>query len=122
MTNNTIYSKQISTGLLIGSQTYTNIDNPAYEQTLRNNAEKTYPANDIEIDYCTSEELKDMIEAKEVALDVADPLRKWKKDIKEIKMKRLREDHITDVLNGVAGSPAEQLIYDIKIKLRGERP
>ena len=122
MTNNTIYSKQISTGLLIGSQTYTNIDNPAYEQTLRNNAEKTYPANEIEIGYCTSAELKDMIAAKEVALDVADPMRKWLKDIKEIKMKRSREDHITDVKNGVAGSSEEQLIYNAKIKKRGEQP
>ena len=122
MTNNTIYSKQISTGLLIGSQTNTDIDNPAYEQTLRNNAEKTYPANEIEIGYCTSAELKDMIVAKEVALDVADPMRKWLKDIKGIKMKRSREDHITDVKNGVADSPEEQVIYDVKIALRAMKP
>ena len=122
MTNNTIYSKQISTGLLIGSQTYTDIDNPAYEQTLRNNAEKTYPANDVEIDYCTSAELEDMIEAKEVALDVADPMRKWLKDFKGIKMKRSREDHITDVKSGVAGSPEEQLIYDSKVARRATKP
>jgi hypothetical protein len=37
-------------------------------------------------------------------------------------MNRNREDHIKDVLNGVADSPAEQAIYDAKIILRGNKP
>ena len=46
----------------------------------------------------------------------------WKTGLAHSKPKRGREDHITDVLKGVAGSPEEQKLYDAKIKIRGERP
>jgi hypothetical protein len=46
----------------------------------------------------------------------------WKVDIRSSPMNRNREDHIKDVLNGVADSPAEQAIYDAKIILRGNKP
>jgi hypothetical protein len=46
----------------------------------------------------------------------------WKVDIRSSPMNRNREDFITEVMAGVADSPAEQAIYDAKIILRGNKP
>ena len=119
------YSKQISTGLILESQSGGNPNNPAHLQTLTDNAMAHGLAeSDIEVGYCTDAECKVLYDDKETAFDVADPMRKWKRTIQatDSGMPRYLEDHITDHHDGVAGNEFLQVKYDAKITLRGERP
>jgi hypothetical protein len=50
------------------------------------------------------------------------PMRLWVDGFQNIDMDRTREDHIKDVKNGVADSPAEQARYDAIIAHRANKP
>lgn len=118
MTNR--YSKQISTGLIIESQ---GGDAKTGTDALLANASQHYPANDIEVGYCTDAELKAMLEAREIAKDLADPLGKWQREMQatDSSMPRWFEDYITE--NPVTLAPGRAKdSYDAKVALRGEKP
>ncbi len=117
------YSKQISTGLIIESQSCGDVNNPEHLQSLRNNAEQHYPSNDIEVGYCTDAELKAMLEAREIAKDLADPLGKWQREMQatDSSMPRWFEDYIAE--NSVTLAPGRAKdSYDAKVALRAGRP
>jgi len=117
------FSKQISTGLMIESQSGGDPSKPEHLQTLTDNAVNGgIPANDVEVGYCTVEEHEEMLEAKQAAWDIADPMSKWKREMNKFKMSRMMENLITKHFNGVAGDDYDQAEYDKKIKIRGERP
>jgi hypothetical protein len=116
------YSKQISTGLIIESQSGNDVGNPIHLECLKTNAKQHYPEADIEVGYCTKAEVTTMLDAREAAWDTADPMRVWLRDMSDFKMSRTREDHIKDVKSGVADSDAEQAIYDAKVARRAEKP
>jgi len=119
------YSKQISTGLIIESQSDGDPQNPAHLQTLVDNAvRRGIPAEDIEVGYCTDAEHQAMIDAKDVAVDLANPMDTWKRTMltSDSSMPRYLEDHITDDHDGVAGNEFLQGKYDGKKALRLEKP
>ena len=72
------------------------------------------------VQYSPQEEIdRDADEASEIAKK---PMADWEYKIASSPMNRNREDHIKDVLLGIADSPAEQAIYDAKVALRAGRP
>jgi len=71
--------------------------------------------------YFTAEE-EAARDAEEAQWEADKPMESWLDAMRYFPMSRGREDHITDVNNGVAGSPEEQLIYDSKITLRATKP
>jgi len=119
------HSKQISTGLLIESQSGGDPQNPTHLQTLVDNAVNWgIPVDDIETGYCTDAEHQTMLDLKDDALDVADPMRKWLREIKatDADMPRYLEDHIKDDHDGVASNEFLQAKYLEKKALRLEKP
>ena len=118
------YSKQISTGLMIESQSGGNPDNPLHLSTMVDNAVNGgLLESDVEVGYCTDEEHQDMIGAKDVANDIANPLQKWVRDITatDSSCPRWFEDYVTE--NSVALAPGKSKeSYDAKVALRGEKP
>ena len=118
------YSKVISTGLIIESLSGNGSNDLGAIKSLRDSAEQIYSAEDIEVAEGTDAEIATMIDAKEVAIDLANPMDAWKRTMTESdsSMPRYLEDHITDGHDGDAGNEFLQVKYDAKIKLRGERP
>ena len=112
------YSKQISTGLIIESQS-----GEGSTDALLTNASQHHPANDIEVGYCTDAELKVMLDAKDVANDIANPLQKWVRDMQatDSTCPRWFEDYVTE--NSVALAPGKSKeSYDAKVLHRSEKP
>ena len=67
------YSKQISTGLMIESQSGDNSENPEHLQNLVANAISSgISESDVEVGYCTDAEHDVMLKAKKPALTYAD--------------------------------------------------
>ena len=67
------YSKQISTGLMIESQSGGNPDNPLHLSTMVANAVGGGIAEaDVEVGYCTEAEHDEMLKAKQPALTYSD--------------------------------------------------
>jgi len=119
------YSKQISTGLILESQSGGDPNNSAHLQTLTDNAmARGLAESDIEVGYCTDADMQVLYDAKETAWDVADPMRKWKRTMQETDagMPRYFEDHLRDDHDGVAGNEFLQGKYDAKKALRLEKP
>lgn len=117
------FSKQISTGLLIESQSGGDPNNPVHLQTLMDNAiNGGIIESDIEVGYCTDLEHANMLVAKDTAMAIKYPLQKWKQDMRKFSMPRHFENHIKDVHSGVAGNSYDQKEYDAKIKRRSEKP
>jgi len=119
------FSKQISTELLIESQSGGDPQNPSHLQTLVDNAvRRGIPAEDIEVGYCSDAEHQAMIDAKDVAIDLANPMDTWKRTMAESdsSMPRYLEDHIKDDHDGVAGNEFLQGKYDAKKALRATKP
>ncbi len=118
------YSKQISTGLLIESQSGGNPDNPLHLSTMVDNAVNGgLLESDVEVGYCTDEEHQDMLDAKEVANDIANPMQKWVKDITatDSSCPRWFEDYVTENNVTLATGRAKDS-YDAKVALRAGRP
>ena len=118
------YSKVISTGLIIESLSGNGSNDFGAIKSLRDSAEQIYSAEDIEVAEGTDSEIATMIDAKEVAIDLAHPLQKWKRDIAQTDsgMPRYLEDHITDDHDGVASNEFLQVRYDDKKTLRATKP
>ena len=67
------YSKQISTGLMIESQSGDNSEQPEHLQNLIANAVSSgISGSDVEVGYCTDAEHDVMLKAKQPALTYAD--------------------------------------------------
>ncbi len=80
-------------------------------------------SNTLSIDSVSQTDLDNAVSSYDHNAYIAtQPLRDWIESIASSPMNRNREDHIKDVLGGVADSPAEQAIYDAKILLRGNKP
>jgi len=119
------FSKQISTELLIESQSGGDPQNPTHLQTLIDNAvRRGIPTDDVEAGYCTDAEHQAMVDAKDVAVDLANPMDTWKRTMAQTdsSMPRYLEDHITDGHDGDASNEFLQVKYDAKIKLRATKP
>jgi len=126
------YSKIISTGLIFESLTGPeNSSKPFIAasdlgtiKSLRDSAEQIYPAEDIEVAEGTEEEIAAMIDAKQVAIDLANPMETWKRTMtkSDSSMPRYLEDHITDDHDGVASNEFLQVRYDDKKTLRATKP
>ena len=118
------YSKRISTGLILESQSGGNPANPAHLQTLVDNAVNSgLLESDVEVGYCSTSEHQTMLDAKEVANDIANPMQKWVKDIKatDSSIPRWFEDYITE--NSVTLAPGRAKdSYDAKVALRATKP
>tara|TARA_R110000823_G_C15488294_1_gene451625 strand:+ start:35 stop:409 length:375 start_codon:yes stop_codon:yes gene_type:complete len=77
------YAKQISTGLMIESQGGGNPDNPMHLSIMVQNAVGAgLDESDVEVGYCTDAEHQAMLDAQVVANDEANPLDKWKSEMK----------------------------------------
>ena len=118
------YSKVISTGLIIESLSGNGSNDLGAIKSLRDSAEQIYSAEDIEVAEGTDSEIATMIDAKEVAIDLANPMDTWKRTMakSDSSIPRYLEDHIKDDHDGVASNEFLQVKYDAKIKLREERP
>mgnify|MGYP003659818466 CR=1 FL=1 len=115
------YSKQISTGVILESQSGGNPDNPTDLQVLVDNAVNSgIPAGDVEVGYCTTDEQRVMLDAAETAWDVSDPMRKWKRDMATFKLSREVEDLITE--GSLSMNAYQKTIYDAKVARRAEKP
>ena len=118
------YSKKISTGLIIESQSGGNPSKPEHLQTLMDNAVNSgIPANDVEVGYCTDVEHKALLDAKDVANDLANPLGVWERNMSatDSTIPRWFEDYVTE--NSVVLAPGRAKDnYDAKVALRLEKP
>ena len=78
------YSKQISTGLIIESQSGGNPDNPLHLSTMVDNAVGGGIAEaDVEVGYCTDDEHQVMMDAKQPALTYVDKRKAEYKSLEE---------------------------------------
>jgi len=108
------YSKQISTGHLIESQSGGNPDNPLHLSTMVDNAVNSGVAkDDVEVGYCTNVEIDDMIAS------AVTPLQKWKNKMAESDgpLPRWAED----LIDGAISSQTQKLADDKKA-LRATKP
>jgi hypothetical protein len=113
----TAYIKRKSDGKVLHSCSGQTVNKPSDVVSLENFiTSRGWVLSDYVFADATEAELKILIEASATALEV------WLASLAHSPMNRNREDHIKDVLGGVAGSPAEQAIYDAKILLRGNKP
>ena len=111
------YIKRISDGVIIHSCSSQSVSNPEHLTSMQEflTSRGMSPADYIIADG-TEAEIKAMIASAKTPMEV------WQQSIAISPMNRNREDHIKDVLLGVADSPAEQAIYDAKVLLRSNKP
>jgi len=113
-----LYSKQISTGMVIGSNSHA-----TEESMLADATSGGIPASDIEVGDKTEDEIKVMSDAyADTLVEGGRPMINWKNTMfnSDSSMPRYLEDLITT--NSLTMTPEMKVRYDAKIKIRGERP
>lgn len=87
--------------------------------------EMNYTASELEEIEITQAEVQSAVNAHRTKMDLAFPLQKWERDIKQsdsTMIPRWLEDHITSDHGGVAGNVNLQAKYDAKVALRNSKP